>query len=55
MNGSYKKWLDRINAKQDSLQDITSNIEAGTLKYLGKPLYNIINKLDPGHFDNIKY
>ena len=55
MNGSYKKWLNRINAKQDSLQDITSNIEAETLRYLGKPLYNIINKLDPGHFNNLKY
>ena len=22
---------------------------------LGKPLYNIINKLDPGHFNNLKY
>ena len=55
MNGSYKKWLDRINTKQDSLQDITSNIEAETLKYLGEPLYNIINKLDPGHFNNLKY
>lgn len=31
------------------------NYEAGTLKYLGKPLYNIINKLDPGHFDNLKF
>ena len=31
------------------------NYEAETLRYLGKPLYNIINKLDPGHFENIKY
>ena len=31
------------------------NYEAGTLRYLGKPLYNIINKLDPGHFDNLKF
>ena len=28
---------------------------AGTLKYLGKTLYNIINKLDLGHFNNLKY
>ena len=31
------------------------NYEQGTLRYLGKPLYNIINKLDPGHFDNLKF
>ena len=31
------------------------NYEAGTLRYLGKPLYNIINKSDPGHFNNLKY
>ena len=31
------------------------NHEQGTLRYLGKPLYNIINKLDPGHFDNLKF
>ena len=31
------------------------NYEAETLRYLGKPLYNIINKLDPGHFNNLKY
>lgn len=24
-------------------------------EYLGKPLYDIINKLDPGHFDNLKF
>ena len=53
MNGSYKKWLNRINAKQDSLQDITSNIEAGTLRYLGKPLYKLIDYFDPGHFNNL--
>ena len=31
------------------------NCEQGTLRYLGKSLYNIINKLDPGHFDNLKF
>ena len=31
------------------------NYEAGTLRYLGKSLYDIINKLDPGHFNNLKY
>jgi hypothetical protein len=31
------------------------NYEQGTLRYLGKSLYNIINKLDPGHFDNLKF
>ena len=31
------------------------NYEQNTLRYLGKPLYNIINKLDPGHFDNLKF
>ena len=31
------------------------NHEQSTLRYLGKPLYNIINKLDPGHFDNLKF
>ena len=31
------------------------NYEQDTLKYLGKSLYNIINKLDPGHFDNLKF
>ena len=55
MNGNYKKWLDRINAKQDSLQDVIGNVEVETLRYLGKPLYDIINKLDPGHFDNLKF
>lgn len=29
------------------------NHENGTLKLLGKPLYNIINKIDPGHFTNL--
>ena len=31
------------------------NYEQDTLRYLGKPLYNIINKLDPEHFDNLKF
>ena len=31
------------------------NYEQDTLRYLGKSLYNIINKLDPGHFDNLKF
>ena len=29
MEGNYKKWLNRINAKQDRLQDVTDNIGVG--------------------------
>ena len=36
-------------------QHLKINHEQNTLRYLGKPLYNIINKLDPGHFDNLKF
>ena len=29
MEGNYTKWLNRINAKQDQLQNITGNIGVG--------------------------
>ena len=29
MKGNYKKWLDRINSKQDRLQNVTGNIGVG--------------------------
>ena len=29
MSGNYKKWINRINAKQDRLQDVTGNIGVG--------------------------
>ena len=29
MEGNYKKWLNRINSKQDRLQDVTGNVGVG--------------------------
>ena len=40
MEGNYKKWLNRINSKQDRLQDVTGNVG------VGKPDTSATEKLD---------
>ena len=40
MSGNYRKWLDRINSKQDRLQDVANNVG------LGKPDGSATEKLD---------
>lgn len=29
------------------------NYDSNTLKFLGKPLYKLIDYFDPGHFNNL--
>ena len=42
--GSYKETISFV---------LKLNYDAGTLRFLGLPLYNFINFLDKGHFDNL--
>lgn len=42
--GSYRETISFV---------LKINHDAGTLRFLGLPLYNFINFLDKGHFDNL--
>lgn len=42
--GSYRETISFV---------LKINHDAGTLRFFGRPLYNFINFLDRGHFDNL--
>lgn len=42
--GSYRETISYV---------LKMNYDAGTLRFLGMPLYNFINFVDRGHFDNL--